>query len=78
MTLRGRRIDNCLESWCLVYSGGVDILVLSASFQKNNIPWPQQPPTARVSDISKKWIFDDPFHKKRPVLIILVLGIIQL
>ena len=58
-------------------SGGLDIWVLSTSFQKNNIHWPQQPPTARVYYISKKWIFDDPFHKKGPVLIILVPGMIQ-
>ena len=25
----------------------------------------------------KNWIFDDPFPKKRPVLVILVLGMIQ-
>ena len=49
----------------------------STSFQKINIGWPQQPPTEKVSDISKKWIFDDPFHRKGPVLILLVPGIIQ-
>jgi hypothetical protein len=26
-------------------------------FQKDNISWPQQPPTERVSDISKKFDF---------------------
>jgi hypothetical protein len=36
-----------------------------------------QPPIERVSDISKNWIFDDPFHKKGPVLVVLVSGMIQ-
>ena len=38
-------------------SGGADICVSSTSFQKNDIGWPQQPPTERVSDISEKWDF---------------------
>ena len=45
------------DLWCLVASGGADICVSSTSFQKNNIRWPQQPPTERVSDISKKLDF---------------------
>ena len=58
-------------------SGGLGICVSSTSFQKNYIGWPQQPPTERVSDISKNWIFDDPFLKKGLALIIWVLGMIQ-
>jgi hypothetical protein len=58
-------------------SGGLDICVPSTSFQKNDISWPQQPQTERVSDISKKWIFDDSFHKKGLVLVIWVLGMIK-
>ena len=54
MALKGRRINNFIELWCLVASGGVDILVSSTSFQKSNIGWPQQPPKERVPDISKK------------------------
>ena len=58
-------------------SGGFTISVSSASFQKGSIGWPQQPPTARMSDISKKWIFEDQFHKKGQVLVILMPGMIQ-
>ena len=38
-------------------SGGFTIWVLSTSFQKNSIGWPQQPPTQEVSDISEKLDF---------------------
>ena len=38
-------------------AGGLKICVSSTSFQKNEIGWPQQPPTERVSDISKKLDF---------------------
>ena len=57
MLLRGRWISNFLELWCLVGSGGLDICVSTASFQKIDIGWPQQPPTERVSDISEKLDF---------------------
>ena len=60
-----------LKSWDL------DIWVSSTSFQKNNIGWPQQPPTEKVQISVKIWIFDDPFHKKRPVLVIWLPGGIQ-
>jgi hypothetical protein len=68
MALRGQRINNFLELWCLVALGGLDFCVSSTSFQNNGIGWPQQPPTKRVSDISKNWIFDDPFHKNGLVI----------
>ena len=55
--LRGRRIHNFIELWCLVGSGGVDFCVSSTSFQKSNVGWPQQPPTERVSNISEKLDF---------------------
>ena len=77
MALRGSRINNIIRLWCLVASGGLHICVSSTSFQKNDIGWPQQPPTERVSDISKNWIFDDPFHKKGQVLVVWVLGMIK-
>ena len=57
MALKGRRINNFVELWCLVASRGVDIWVLSTSFQKSNIGWPQQPLKERVPDISKKLDF---------------------
>ena len=77
MDLRGRRINNFLESWCLVASGGLGIWVSSTSFQKSNIGWPQQPPTEKLLISVKIWIFDDTFYKKGPVLVILVPGMIQ-
>jgi hypothetical protein len=40
-----------------VASGGLEICVLSTGFQKNDIGWPQQSPTERVSDISEKLDF---------------------
>ena len=48
MALRGSRIENFDELWCLVASRGLEICVLSTSFQKNDIDWPQQPQTERV------------------------------
>ena len=54
MALRGSRIENFDELWCLGASGDLDICVSSTSCQKNDIGWPQQPATERVSDISKK------------------------
>ena len=77
MALRGRRINNFLESWCLVASGGLGIRVSSTSFQKSNIGWPQQPLIEKLLISVKIWIFDDTFYKKRPVLVILVPGMIQ-
>ena len=63
-----------LLSFCIVV---VDIWVSSTSFQKIDIGSPQQPPTEIVLLSVKNWIFDDSFHKKRPVLVILVPGMIQ-
>ena len=77
MALRGRRNENFVELLCLVASWGLEIWVSSTSFQKSNIGWPQQPPTEIVLISVKNWIFDDPFHKKGPVLVILVPGMIQ-
>ena len=57
LALRDRRTNIVFDLWCLVASGGADICVSSTSFQKNDIGWPQQPPTERVSDISEKFDF---------------------
>ena len=46
--LRGWRIHNFFELWCLVGSGGVDFCVSSTTFQNINTGWPQQPLTERV------------------------------
>ena len=58
-------------------SGVADSSVSSTSFQKIDINWPQQPATEIVLISVKNWIFDDSFHKKGPVLVILVPGMIQ-
>ena len=52
--LRGRRIHNFIEYWCLGGSEGLEIWVSSTSLKESNIGWPQQPPTARLSNISGK------------------------
>ena len=57
MAWRGRQINNFIELWCLGALGGLEICVSSTSFQKNDIGWPQQPPTESVSDISEKLDF---------------------
>ena len=57
LALRGRRIKNFIELWCLVASEGLEICVSSTSFQKDDIGRPQQPPTERISDISEKLDF---------------------
>ena len=48
MALRGGRIENFDQLWCLGASGGLDFCVSSTSFQKSNIGWPQQPPTEKL------------------------------
>ena len=58
-------------------SRGLDILVSSTIFQKRNIGWPQQPPTEKELMSVKNWIFDDLFHKKGPILVILVPGMFK-
>ena len=57
LALRGRRINNFTELWYLVALGGFEICGSSTSFQKNDISWPQQPPTERISDINEKLDF---------------------
>ena len=75
--LRGRKINNFVELWCLVASGGYKFWVSWISFQKSNTCCPQQPLTKKVLNSVKIWIYDDPFHKNGPVLVILVPGIIE-
>ena len=57
MALRSRRIKYFHESGWLVGSGGLTIWVSTTSSQKSSIGWPQQPPTEKLSDISKKLDF---------------------
>ena len=77
LALRGTRINNFVELWCLVASGGLEIWVSQISFQKNNIGCPQQPPAEKMLKSVKIWIFDHLFHKNGPVLVILVPRIIK-
>ena len=74
MALRGIRINNFIRLWCLGASGGLHICVLSTSFLKNYIGWPQQPLLEEYQISVRNWIFDDPFHKKGLILVIRVLG----
>ena len=71
MALRGRRIENFDHISLAACSQGLPICVSSTGFQKNSIGWPQQPPTERVSDIGEIKDFDDLFHEKGQVLVIL-------
>ena len=48
MALRGSRIKNFDELWCLVALGGYDFCVSSTRFQKSTIRWPQQPLTEKM------------------------------
>ena len=49
-----------LESWVR------EFLVTTTIFQKSNIGWPQQPPTERISDSSKKLDFWRKIPQKGP------------
>ena len=53
MALEGKRTEN----FDIICSQGLPICVLSTSFQKSRIGWPQQPPTWSVSDISENLDF---------------------
>ena len=61
MALRGSRVKNFDELWCLGASGGLDFCVSSISFQKSNIGWPQQPPTEKLLKLNM--IFHDSTKK---------------
>ena len=45
MALKSSKIENFDKLWCLGASGGLEFYVLSTTFQKSNIGWPQQPST---------------------------------
>ena len=61
MALRGKSIDNFIELWCLVASGGLKICVFINQFSKNDIGWPQLPPTQKV--LKFNMIFHDSIQK---------------
>ena len=55
--LRGRKINNFVELWCLVTSGGYKFWVSWISFKKSIISWPQQPSIGKA--LKFKLIFHD-------------------
>ena len=57
LALRDTRTNIVFDLRCLVASGGADICVSSTSLKKNDVGWPQQPPTERLSDINEKLDF---------------------
>ena len=60
--MNGRRIINFNELWSIAGSRGLEICVLSTSFQMNDSGWPQQPPTENV--LKFNMIFHDSTQKK--------------
>ena len=54
MALKVRRNDDFFQKWYLVASRGLGIRVSSTSFHKNNIDWPQQPPT-ESDEFEPRW-----------------------
>ena len=62
--LRGTKINNFIELWCLVASGGLDICVLSTSFQKLTSAGLNSLQQKEYQISVKNGIFDDPCHKK--------------
>ena len=61
MALRGSRIKNFDDLWCLGASGGLEFYVSSTCFQKSNIGWPHQPPTEKLLKFSL--MFHDSIEK---------------
>ena len=55
--LTGIRVDNFIDIMCSINARGYDILIFATSSQKSYIGWPQQPPTGKISDTSKKLDF---------------------
>ena len=50
-------IDNFIDIMFSINARGYDMLIFATSFQKSYIGWPQQPPTGKISDTSKKLDF---------------------
>ena len=66
-------INNFIEVWFLVASRGVEICV-SSVFKKMTLAGLNSLRQKDYQISVKNRIFDDPFHKKGPVLVILVMG----
>ena len=66
MALRDRRTNIFSKLGCLVASRGLDIWVSFICFQKNNIRWPQQPPTEKVLKFNMTflWFYQTFFFSK--------------
>ena len=60
--MKVRKIINLIELWSIAGSGGLEICVSLTSFQKNDIGWPQQPPTENM--LKFKMIFHYSTQKK--------------
>ena len=61
MALKSSKIENFDKLWCLGASAGLEFYVLSTTFQKSNIGWPQQPPTEKLLKLNL--IFHDSTKK---------------
>ena len=66
MALRGSRIKNFVDLWCIGALGDLEFCASSTSSQKSNIGWPQQPPTEKLLrfnltflDSTKKIVFQN-------------------
>ena len=67
-TDRNSQVKSCLK--VVLESWDDKFLIYILGFQKSNIGCPQQPLTEKVLKSVKNWIFDDPFHKNGPGLVI--------
>ena len=80
MALRGRKIENFDDISLAAWSQGLLICVSSISFWKK-LHWLASTASDRKAKgcqiLVKNWIFDDPFLKKGPLLVILGPGMIQ-
>ena len=71
MVLRGRNVENFDDLSLAAWSRGLPICVSSTTFQKASAGLNSLQQKG-YQMLVKNWIFDDPFHKKEPLLVILV------
>ena len=62
MAITGRKSINLIELWSIAGSRGLEICVSTKKLKKNDIGWPQQPPTEKV--LKFNMIFHDSTQKK--------------
>ena len=77
MALRGRKIDNFDDISLAAWSQGLLICVSSTVFKKIASAGLNSLRQKGCRILVKNWIFDDPFHKKGQLLVILEPGMIQ-